>query len=151
MRERHEEVLLAVPELDRHADVVEREAPRLGEREIVVAPAVDAFAAGVLHALREIAPEVAREHCRVDVGEERLKPLEKSLSGHLMGRPGTEVLLERLAPVHCRPELVEIRLAHPAEPVEVGRVHGRDRRQGSDGGDTVGQQRCAGERVRPAA
>src|SRR5947208_17019728 len=39
--ERNEQVLRALPEQDRHTDVLDREAPCLVERQVVVAPARD--------------------------------------------------------------------------------------------------------------
>ena len=143
-------ILLAVPDLDRYADVLHREAPRLDEREVVVAPAVHALSYGFTHALGEVLPELGREDSSVDVRQEGAKPLQEALGSHgLTSRP--EVFLERLAPLPRRRELLEVRLTHPGEPIE---PVGVDRRHGPERGnrrDAVREQRGARKGMGPPA
>jgi hypothetical protein len=57
--EGHPQVLGALPQLGRHGDLAEVEAARLGEREIVVEPAVDTRAQpSRMVVMRAIVPRV---------------------------------------------------------------------------------------------
>ena len=78
----------------------------------------------------------------------------RSCSGVTDERPAASLAqerLERLAALHGDAELLDVAVAHPGQEVEVGRVDGRDARDGRRGRAALGQQRGAGERVRAAA
>src|SRR5690349_21465143 len=73
--DRDHEVLGALPEQRRDANLGELEAPRLRKGEVVVAPAGDALGEGALEALLRMLRALAREDGRVDRRKDRAPDL----------------------------------------------------------------------------
>jgi hypothetical protein len=72
VRERHERVLPAVQQQERHGDVGEAESPR-PEQAVVFPPALDAGRQPVLHRRLQVGPEIAvLQHGRIDRREQGL-------------------------------------------------------------------------------
>ena len=148
-----EHVQLALPEPCLGLDLLQVEAPGLGEGEVVVGPAADALPHG-LHErlLHERAVLRAGDEPTVDLGQlgrdlvdhdvrvaEQLVPID------------LEVRLDRFAPLERGAELLDVDVGEVGEEVEVGRVGRRRRDQGADTHDAISQERTAGERMGCAA
>src|SRR5262249_56323783 len=68
--DRDEEILLAVPQLDWQTDVLDGEAPRLVECEVVVAPARDALPGRVSHVPAEVLAELPPQDRGADLRQD---------------------------------------------------------------------------------
>jgi hypothetical protein len=148
--ERDHQVLAALPEVGGDRDRVEVEAPRAGERQVVVEPTVDADR----HRLAELAgqevAELAGERLPVDRRKQCLY-----LGLHLVaGDPqqfrtsGLEVRAELRLPREGGTELVVVLLAHPVEKGQSFGVVRCDARDAQHSADAVGGERTAGEGMR---
>jgi hypothetical protein len=152
VRDRDHPVLHALPEERRDAELVELEAPRTGEGEVVVAPAADPVRERAIEVPLRVLGALAGEDGGVHRRQER-HPHVLDLLGRRRAQLGglaLEVRLELLRPRERGLELLDVLLALPREPVDpLRRVR---RRRGDRGrGETAFGARAAGEGVRAAA
>ena len=143
----HELVLLALPELNRHADRVELEAPRGDEGEVVVDPSVDARTDAGAHVIEQKGGQRPSCHRAIGRTEQGLPDLGKLLRGRreqlvaqLLGRGSQRVLA-----LEDRGELLHVLLAHPLEVVEPLRVVRCNGGQRGRSDHPVRQERGRGE------
>src|SRR5207237_10722621 len=121
---RREPIQLALPEPDLGLDLLQLEAPGLGEGEVVVGPAADALP----HRLHE---RLLHERAVLRAGDEFPVDLGQ-LGGDLIDHDvrvaeqlvhiALEVRLDRFTPLERGAELLDVDVGEVGEEIEVGRV-----------------------------
>jgi len=150
---RHHQVVDTLPEEDGYLDVADGEAPRPRERDVVVAPAVDALGEAALHRRVEMRAEVAGHRPLVDRrqdAEHHIAQLVRCRGEHLRCLVAEE-RLEHVETGERGIPLGDVSLPLTCEPVEPVRVEGRGGCERGDRDAPIGEQRAARERVRSAA
>ena len=122
---RHHEVLAALPDGDRHLDVVQVEPPRAHEREVVVPPAVTPVAQGLPRRRREVVTHRTGQGCLVDGPDQDTRIAQRVEVKVGIRRPGRVEITEGLQPGDMVVTAGQQRVQKDGMPVRVLDLNGK--------------------------